>query len=511
MDSVFASTELHGEAYLIVNGGLVEDMGCAFTSLTGYSKADFTNKKISEVMHRLFGFDLDLGNRTVSENFLFKKSHETIEVRITVYKIGKGSQKLYLFKQKTNFLLNFESSLVDKILKDNFLGVGLYSCPDFRLLKANRKYQEYIKGAWQMESNPLSLCLNEIIPGFNGSKTEALWRNAYESGETVCLKEQKTVSEEGDLRYWNESITPVSEDNRVKYIVMILDDVTENTLKRKYMEEKNEELNKAIEMKDEMLMLISHEMKTPLSIITSSIQTVEIICKNELTDKVKKYLNKIKQNSYRQLKLVNNILDNTRLDSGIFKMNKVSVDIVLLTGTIIDSISVFAERKGVKISFESTLKQSVMQTDVDIYERILLNLLSNAVKFTPEGKSIEVSIFQILMKGRPQVCIQVKDNGIGIPSDQKDLIFERFGRVNRIVTRQSEGTGIGLYLVKMLVSLLDGEITLDSKEGVGSTFSLVFPLNNAGKAPAKPARIDSASEQLVTASAIEFSDIYFGA
>lgn len=511
MDSVFASADLQGEAYFIVNNGFIEDIGCSFTSLTGYSEADFANKKISEVMFQLFGFNLDLERSTVSDHFLFKKSREAIEVQITVYKIGKENQKLYLFKKKFNFLLNSETSFVDRLLKDNYLGVALYSCPDFRLLKANEKYQEYLRGAWQVERNPVSLCLHEIIPDFSGSKIESLWRNAYESAETVCLKEQQTLLEDGEFGYWNETITPVPEEDRVKYIVTILDDITENTKKQKYMEAKNEELNKAIEMKDEMLLLISHELKTPLSIITSSIQTVEILCKNELTDKVKKYLNKIKQNSYRQLKLVNNILDNTRLDSGIFKMNKVSVDIVLLTRSIIDSIGVFAERKGVRISFESTLKQSVILTDVDIYERILLNLLSNAVKFTPEGKSIEVSIFQILIKSRPQVCIQVKDNGIGIPNDQKDLIFERFGRVNRIVTRQSEGTGIGLYLVKMLVSLLDGEITLDSKEGVGSTFSLVFPINKAGKASTKPASVDLANEQLVTASAIEFSDIYFGA
>ncbi|HYE67058.1 MAG TPA: ATP-binding protein, partial [Anaerovoracaceae bacterium] len=123
----------------------------------------------------------------------------------------------------------------------------------------------------------------------------------------------------------------------------------------------------------------------------------------------------------------------------------------------------------------------------------------------------EVSIFQMLAKGIPQICIRVKDNGIGIPNDQKELIFERFGRVDRLMARHSEGTGIGLYLVKMLVSLLDGEIKLESKEGVGSTFTLVFPLIKSNKISIDPARIEKPSEQLITASAIEFSDIYYGA
>jgi len=508
MDTVFASAELNGGAYLMINNGLVEDVGCRFTSLTGYSKSDFFHKRISEVMITLFGFDLSIENCISAESFLFKKSREAIEVRITAYRIGRGSKKLFLFNQKSNFILNSELSLIDKLIKDNNMGVGLYSCPDFRLLKVNKKYLNYLQGAWCPEANLIGLCLEEIIPDFSGSETEALWIRVFESGETVCLKEKQTVSG-GNFKYWNESIMPISEGGRVKYIVTILDDISESILKRKFIEEKNEQLNRTIELKDEMLMLISHELKTPLSIITSSIQTVELVCKNELTEKVKKYLNKIKQNSYRQLKLVNNILDNTRLDSGIFKMNRINVDIELLTKSIIDSILVFAERKGVKISFETSLNQTMIQTDVDIFERILLNLLSNAVKFTPEGKSIEVALFPLQAKNRQHICVQVKDNGIGIPSDQRDLIFERFGRVNRI-TRHSEGTGIGLYLVKMLVSLLDGEIKLESKEGVGSTFSLVFPMIATGEASAEPAQIDKSDEQLLTASAIEFSDIYFG-
>jgi len=511
MENVFDPAELNGGTYLMVNDGLIEDIGCAFTSFTGYEKSDFYHKRISEVMQKLFGFDLDLGKNTVSENFLFKKSFEVVEVKITVYKIGRDNHKLYLFKQKINFILNSELSLADKVLKGNYMGVGLFSSPEFRLLKANRQYLEYMLEAYHKEGNLISLCLDEMVPAFRGSWIHNLLVDISETGESVCLKEQQIISHKGEPRYYNKSFTPIIEGGKVKYIIAILDDITENTLKRKHVEEQNEQLKKTIEMKDEMLMLISHELKTPLSIITSSIQTLELVCKNELSDKLRKYLNKIKQNTYRQLKLVNNILDNTRVNSGLFRMNRTSVDISLLTKTIIDSIAVFAERKGIKISFSTSMAQPIIYTDVDIYERILLNLLSNAVKFTPEGKSIEVTIFQMLSKGNQQVCIQVKDNGIGIPNDQKELIFQRFGRVDRIAGRHSEGTGIGLYLVNMLVSLLDGDIKLESKEGVGSTFSLVFPLMKSSKISMEPTRIEKPSEQLITASVIEFSDIYYGA
>ena len=279
MESVRKSAELDGSSYLLVNNGIVEDMGCAFTSLTGYSKPDLWHCRISEAMQKLFCFDLDPESCSVSGHFLFKKSFEAIEVRIKVYPVGKVNHKLYHFQQIPNYILDSELSLVDKLLRDNNSAVGLYSTPDFRLLKANRKYLEYIRDAWHADGNMLGCCLNEIISDYSESKTKSLWQNICKTAESVCLKELKTVSESGDCRYWNQSITPISEEGSVKYIISMLDDVTENVLKRKYIEEKNEELTKTIEMKDEMLMLVSHELKTPLYIISSSVQTVELVCK----------------------------------------------------------------------------------------------------------------------------------------------------------------------------------------------------------------------------------------
>lgn len=504
-------TELTGGAYLIVNDGLVEDLGTAFISLTGYTKSDFQQMALSEVIRELFGFDFDIEQGAASEAYLFKKSREPIEVIITAYQIGNKGHKLYLFQQKCNFILNSELSFSNKLLKENHIGVGLYNGPDFRLLKANEKYLGYMQDAYHMEENPVGHCLGEMISDYTENRTESMYWNIAMTGETIYKKERQTVSEKGEIRYWNQSINPICEDGKVKYIVIMLEDITEDTLQRKQIEEKNIELEKAIEMKDEMLMLISHELKTPLSIITSSIQAVELICNNELSDKVRKYLNKIRQNTYRQLKLVNNILDNTRINAGLFRMNRTYVDIVFLTKSIIDSISVFAERKSIKIKFSTDMEQSIISTDVDMYERILLNLLSNAVKFTPDGKSIEVILFQVPSAIKPQVCIQVKDNGIGIPNDQKDLIFERFRRVEKLVSRHSEGTGIGLYLVKMLVSQLEGKIDVESKEGIGSTFTLIFPTVSPGEASIDPLVMENHNEQLITASAIEFSDIYYGA
>jgi len=509
MDNIDRPTERNSRAYLLVENGLVEDLGSVFTELTGYSKEDFYHRHISEVMERLLGKDHDVDMNTSADYYLLTKFGEVTGISVFCPKTERANQKLYYFRPYPDFELNSGMSLVNKLVNDTHLGAGLYSCPDFRLLKANLKYLNYLRDNYHLEEDPLGAQMNGVIRGFNESKWKKQLQKVCDTGETVCLKELQTISMTGEIRYWNETITSVAENGRVKYIISILDEVTDQVLKRKYLEDKNEELKRMIEMKDEMLLLITHELKTPMSIITSSIQALEIVCKNELTDKVRKYLNKIKQNTYRQLKLVNNILDNTRANSGIFKMNRVNADAVHLTRTLIDTISVFAERKRIKISFTTEMERSIICVDVDIFERILLNLLSNAVKFTPEEKTIEVSIYKTVLKARKQVCIQVRDYGIGIPSDQKDLIFKRFGRVERVVARQSEGTGIGLYLVKTLVSLLDGQIKVESKEGIGSTFSLFFPLLKDTNA--EPSCIEKSNDNLMTASVIEFSDIYYGA
>lgn len=506
----FEPAEFNNDTYLITNSQFVEDVSHSFTSATGYSKSDFSGKHISEVMQQLFGFDLNPENSSVGKYFLFKKSCQAIEVRMVVGQLEEGSRMLYRFQQIPNQMLESELSLVGKLLGDNFSGVGLYSCPDFRLLKANQSYLEYLKGTFQRSGNMVSMCLDQIIPDDGLGNIESRWQSILATGETICLKEQQSGSEEEGLSYWNETIIPIAKEGSVEYIVTILDEVTDCVNERKHLEERCQKLQKSLEKKDEMLMLISHELKTPLSIITSSIQTIELICKNELTDRVRKYLNKIKQNAYCQLKLINNILDNTRVNAGIFKMNRSSVDIVHLTKTIIESISVFAERKNIKISFSTKIGQAIILADADIYERILLNLLSNAVKFTPEGKSIEVSIYRLVLQGNPKLCIQVKDNGIGIPNEKKELIFERFGRVDPLISRHCEGTGIGLYLVKMLIALLDGEIKVESKEGVGSSFTVILPFVQTNIVPVETIIIDQSDEELATASAIEFSDIYYG-
>ena len=338
-------------------------------------------------------------------------------------------------------------------------------------------------------------------------------------GERISAFQFGMKTSEGVRDFVVNGIPVFDEQGKVDMGILITFDITEQVEKDKSIknqqesiirlqQEKNDALLKSMEMKDEFLSLISHEFKTPITVINSAVQAMRLICRDELSEKGNGFLNKILQNSNRQLKLVNNLLDITRINAGRFKINLSNTDIIIMTRKITESIMIYADQKRIRLSFSSTLGEKIIGIDEEKYERILLNLLSNAIKFTPEGKSIFVRVSQKVVKGKCKVCIQVKDQGIGIPKDKQQLIFERFGQVDSSLSRQAEGTGIGLALVKMFVEIMSGEITVESEEGKGSIFTILFPVTKIKEAPIKKMLQGINDNRLIQATAIEFSDIY---
>lgn len=268
--------------------------------------------------------------------------------------------------------------------------------------------------------------------------------------------------------------------------------------------EENKSLEKALEMKDEFISIISHEFRTPLNVINSAIQTLNLIYANEMTDKVKEYIGIIRQNTNRQLRLVNNLLDITCANTGNIKVNKKNIDIVFLTKSIIESVYEFSSQKGISVTFASLFPEKIIALDDEKYERIILNLLSNAIKFTAEGKNISVNIYSI----KENVCVDVKDSGIGIPQDKMEIIFDKFGQVDSSLSRQAEGSGIGLSLVKKFLEALGGSISVKSKIGNGSIFTIILPNKTVIEEHKEKLMIDLMDNRLIQTTNIEFSDIY---
>jgi signal transduction histidine kinase len=259
-------------------------------------------------------------------------------------------------------------------------------------------------------------------------------------------------------------------------------------------------------LKTEFFANISHEFKTPLNILMGAMQLLELYASNgTIIDphlKLDKYLKTMKQNALRLLRLINNIIDLTKIDSSYFHVELHNYDIVEIVEGVIQSINLYAEIKSVNIIFEKKIKEQVMALDADKIERILLNLLSNALKFTDENGNIEVEVGS----RENLVYISVKDDGIGIQEDKLEVIFQRFRQVDKSFTRNREGSGIGLSLVKALVEMHEGTIVVNSEYGMGSEFIVELPIvtiMEEGQTKLYSEHEDSRLERVK----VEFSDI----
>ncbi|GIM27716.1 hypothetical protein CPJCM30710_03820 [Clostridium polyendosporum] len=225
---------------------------------------------------------------------------------------------------------------------------------------------------------------------------------------------------------------------------------------------------------------------------------------NEEQESVEKYISIMRQNCYRLLRIIGNLIDITKIDAGHFFTQHLNDDIVSVVENIVLSVADYVESKGSSITFDIEIEEKVMAFDLDAMERIILNLLSNSIKFTSSGGSIEVSIYNKVNS----IVISVKDTGVGITAKKQSSIFEKFVQVDKSLSRTREGSGIGLSLVKELVALHNGTIELESTPGKGSEFRIEIPVNLVHEDKGSTELSICTSEDKVERIKIEFSDIY---
>ena len=305
-----------------------------------------------------------------------------------------------------------------------------------------------------------------------------------------------------------------------------------------------ESLQEVDSLKSRFFANISHEFRTPLTLMEGPAKQ---LLEGEYTGDPKSLYKIIVRNSHRLLKLVNQLLDLSKLDAG--KMNLVlkELDIVELIREVASSFDSLAQRKGVALSIVADQEAIVGQFDQEKIEQIIINLLSNALKFTEEGGSVTVSITRHpersesrrFLSGRTEskdvprdgssehaspdrerrdrlesigtalsmtrdgfVTIKVTDTGVGIPADQLDKVFDRFYQVDASQTREQEGTGIGLALTKELVKVQQGTITVNSEVGKGSEFIVTLPLGKPAEAPSPTSQLRTPTAQRPTAATV---------
>ena len=248
------------------------------------------------------------------------------------------------------------------------------------------------------------------------------------------------------------------------------------TKARAYDEErkKAEALTEIDKAKTTFFSNISHEFRTPLTLMLGSLEELLNKDNDELAVADKEALETSHRNAMRLLRLVNNLLDFSRIEAGRVQAQYQKTDLAKYTKELASSFRSVMEAAGLIFQVKTAVIIQPVYIDKEMWEKIVLNLLSNAFKYTLKG-SITIS----LTTENNQVVLSVKDTGAGIPENELPKMFQRFHRVQNVVGRTYEGTGIGLSLVSELVKLHGGEIGVESKEGEGSLFTVSIP---AGKA-----------------------------
>ena len=253
-------------------------------------------------------------------------------------------------------------------------------------------------------------------------------------------------------------------------------------LKRQLEQAEARQLKAMDELKTRFYTNITHEFRTPLTVIlgvNSQLETGAWMSK--VSKKEQKSLHKgfdlIGRNGQKLLRLINQLLDLSKLATNHLKPNYQTKEVVSFVQYVGESFESLAERKGVRLSIYSEIKELFMDVDEDKLQQIIANLLSNAIKFTP----VRAKVVLHLSQKDNNLQIKVKDTGIGIPEAALPHIFDRFYQADNNESREGQGTGIGLALVKELVELMGGSIEVSSEVGMGTEFVVLLPISKRYK------------------------------
>ncbi|WP_432403018.1 PAS domain-containing sensor histidine kinase [Wukongibacter sp. M2B1] len=381
--------------------------------------------------------------------------------------------------------------------------------PNTELTYVNQAYCDYFNKTYE---ELIGLSFLTFVPEeCHKELTDSITSFTIENN--IEVDEHYVINSKGEMVWqrWTNQAFFDEENNLIEFQCVGID-ITELKEKEETLQKRIEENRKKIDemleydkLKTEFFANISHELRTPLNLILSTLQLLDFKVENDILElkDTRKNHQIIKQNCYRLLRLINNLIDITKIDSGYFNINLKNHNLINVVEDITLSVAEHVRNKNIQLLFDTDTEEKIMACDPDQIERIILNLLSNAVKFTMPGGQILVNLED---KG-DKVIIYIKDTGIGIPSDKIDMIFKRFRQIDKSFTRSHEGSGIGLSLTESLVKMHGGEISVKSEYGSGSEFIISLPVKMLEDSECKIEN-NNAKNSHVESISIEFSDIY---
>jgi PAS domain S-box-containing protein len=306
----------------------------------------------------------------------------------------------------------------------------------------------------------------ELKDGFYGDLWETITSGKEWSGE--FLNKHKN----GKLIWASASISPLKNENgEITHFISIMEDITnrkelENSLKRAI-----ETAEESSRLKSSILANVSHELRTPMTAILGIAQ----ILLEELEDEyVKDLISKIKKSSDRLMTTLNSILNLSEIESNSSLLYLTEYNIGRQLKNLLINYELYAKERKLNFNYLINDRNVAALVDERFMNQIIINLVDNAIKYTDKGR-IDIIVEPVQREGNLFVELKVKDTGIGISDENKEVIFQEFRQASEGIARRYEGTGLGLTLAKKMIELMKGSITIESKVGKGSTFIVTLP------------------------------------
>lgn len=368
--------------------------------------------------------------------------------------------ELFIYMSRTK-ILNNNLNLFYNLSENDKHSFMLIFDENTNLLYANKKVRDYYSCGKDLHK--LTILLKDKIYKANEYNQIIKALNLNNCWRGVIKIEDRNIT----LDCCVQTINSTSNRKEIAVTYIDISDVVKKELEVKKLKTYDKE-------KTEFIANISHELKTPINLLYSSIQLLDSFSVKNAIDFnaiYNKYSKILRTNCQRMTRLVNNIMDLSEIDLGTLTVKFKNYNIVSIVEDVTLSVIEYALSKGITIQFDTEEEEHIIKCDAYMIERSILNLLSNSIKFSNKGSSILVN----LNIDDQWTKIVVRDEGIGISKENQEVIFDKFVQIDKSFTRSNEGSGIGLSIVKSLVNLHDGVITVESDLNKGSSFTIFLP------------------------------------
>ena len=307
--------------------------------------------------------------------------------------------------------------------------------------------------------------------------------NVIRTGQELYIPEEQVTNVKGN-RVWRQTIKrPILDSTNKPYQVLgVATDITDRKRFEEQLATARDQALEASRLKTQLLSNVSHDLRTPLGAIMGFTEMLQEGVFGPITEEQTKATSEILDSTRHLLNFINNLLDQARIDAGKVSINLVPFNPVNTVDNVVSMLNVAAQTKGLTLTTDIAPNvPEKLWSDPHWINQILVNLVSNAIKFTENG-GVHIHIFS--QPHSNQWGLQVSDTGLGIPAEAQEFIFQAFRQVDGTATRLRGGMGLGLSIVKHLVTLMGGEISVQSKQEQGSTFTVLLPLEPTQEAVA---------------------------